>query len=174
MQYLTPSKNKVFNWPKIVLVVIITLYMLYYLNSMADWHFINGVNLIFHEAGHAVFIFFGQFIHTLGGTIMQILVPLTFVIYFYRDKQYFSASLLMFWLSQSFFDVSLYAGDALKLELELLGGDNVYHDWNYLLSSLGILNYTDQVASLFYFVGIVILIFAVVFSIKFSFTSQVE
>lgn len=168
MDYSISIKNKVFSWPKIILVMIITLYMLYYLNNMSDWHFINGVNLIFHEAGHIIFIFFGGFMHTLGGTLMQILIPLIFSLYFYKNEQYFSASLLLFWLSQNFFDISLYAGDAVKLELELLGGDGVYHDWNYLLSSLNILNYTDQVASLFYFIGIIILVFAVVFSLKLS------
>lgn len=173
MEHLISSK-KVFSWPKIILVIIITLYMIFYLNSMTDWHFINGINLIFHEAGHVIFVFFGRFVQTLGGTLMQLLVPIVCSLYFYKNNDNFSASLLLFWLSQNFFDISIYAGDAVKLEIELLGGDSVYHDWNYLLSSLNILNYTGEVASILYFIGIIILVFAIIFSLKFSVKSQVN
>jgi len=161
-------KNKTINWTKVVLVIIITVYMFYYLTSLSDWHFIDNVNLIFHEAGHVVFGFFGDFITTIGGTLMQLLVPVIFIYYFYRNENYFASSLLLFWLGQNFLNISVYAGDAIKMGLPLLGGDNVYHDWNHLLSSINILQYTDQISAFFYFVGIVVLIFAVVYSIKFS------
>jgi len=59
-------------------------------------------------------------------------------------------------------------GDAVKMELPLLGGDNVGHDWNNLLSITNSLNYTDKIASFIYFTGIIILIFAIVFSLKYS------
>lgn len=167
MDYINKIKNSNINISKVVLVTIITLYMLYYLITLADWHFIDNVNLIFHEAGHTVFSFFGRFINILGGTLMQILIPTTFSFYFYNREDYFSASLLLFWLSQNFFNVSVYARDAIKMELPLLGGDGVGHDWNSMLTSAGILKYTEQVSSFFYLAGIIILVFAIVFSFKF-------
>ncbi|HAE36383.1 MAG: hypothetical protein UR85_C0001G0022 [Candidatus Nomurabacteria bacterium GW2011_GWF2_35_66] len=161
--------NKTISWSKVVLVAIVAVYMFYYITSLSDWHFVDNVNLIFHEAGHVVFGFFGEFIKILGGTLMQIIIPSVFSLYFYRKEDYFSASLLLFWLSQNFFNISVYAGDAIKMELPLLGGDSVYHDWNYILSSLNILRFTDQVASFMYIIGWIILIFAIIYSLKFSF-----
>lgn len=168
------DKIKSFNFSRIVIVIIISLYMIYYINSLSDWHFIDNINLIFHEAGHFLFSFFGEFINILGGTLMQILIPTIFSFYFYHNKEYFSSSLLLFWLSQNFFNISVYAGDAIKMELPLLGGDNVGHDWNNLLSITNLLKYTDQIASLIYFIGIIILIFAIVFSLKYSLKEKIN
>lgn len=172
MDYINKIKNSNVSLFKIVLVTLISAYMFYYIATLSDWHFIDNVNLIFHEAGHTVFSFFGEFINILGGTLMQILIPAIFSFYFYNRGDYFSASLLLFWLSQNFFNVSVYARDAIKMELPLLGGDGVGHDWNSMLSSAGILKYTEQVSSFFYLAGIIILVFAIVFSFKFSTASQ--
>lgn len=168
MKYIDNIKNSNISLTKVLLVIVISLYLFYYMASLSEWHFIDNVNLIFHEAGHVIFSFFGEFIHVLGGTLMQILVPTVFSFYFYKQQDYFSASLLLFWISQNFLNVYIYALDAIKQELPLLGGDSVYHDWNYLFSSLNLLNHTDQVALLFYAIAVIILIFAIVFSFKFS------
>ncbi len=168
MAYSLTYKNKTLNWSRAIIIVIITSYTLYYISTLSDWHFIDNVNLIFHEAGHIIFGFFGETIHMLGGTIMQILVPLIFCSYFYKKGDIFSYSLLLFWLGQNFLNISVYASDAIKMELPLLGGDNVNHDWNSLLSLFNILKYTDQVAATFYIIGIIILIFALIFAIKSS------
>jgi hypothetical protein len=154
---------------KIILTIILASYLLYYMTNLSEeWHFIDNVNLIFHEAGHVIFSFFGDFIHTLGGTLMQLLIPATFSFYFYKNGEYFSASLLLFWLSQNFFNVYIYANDAINMDLSLLGGDNVYHDWNHMLTSLNLLNYTDKISSGLYSIGLIVFIFAVIFSFKYS------
>ena len=41
-----------------------------------EYHFLDGVNLAFHEAGHLFFAFFGQTLQFLGGTLGQLLFPL--------------------------------------------------------------------------------------------------
>lgn len=153
---------------KVSLVIFVSIYMFFYIKNIPAWHFIDNINLIFHEAGHIVFFFFGEFMAMIGGTLMQILVPLSLFIYFYIRGNNFSSSLILFWLSQNFFNVYVYARDAIKMELPLLGGDSVYHDWNSILSTLNLLKYTEQIASVIYFIGIIILIFAIVFSLKHS------
>lgn len=55
----------------------------------------------------------------------------------------------------NFINVSTYAGDAIVMQLTLLGGDSVIHDWNYILTSLNILSWTPQIAFLLYGVGII-------------------
>jgi DMSO/TMAO reductase YedYZ heme-binding membrane subunit len=161
-------KNKSISIPKIILVFLITLYLIYYLKTISEWHFIDNINLIFHEAGHVVFGLLGNFIGMIGGTLMQILVPIICSFYFYKKEDYFSASLLLFWLSQNLFNVFVYARDAIKMELPLLGGDSVYHDWKSILSTLDILKYTERISSTIYFIGIIILFFAIISSFKFS------
>jgi hypothetical protein len=37
--------------------------------------FLHGVNLVFHEAGHVIFGFLGEFIAVAGGSLNQVLIP---------------------------------------------------------------------------------------------------
>ncbi len=155
---------------RLVFVLFIFTYMIFYISSLNEWHFIDNINLIFHEAGHAIFIFFGQLIQILGGTITQVLIPIICSIYFYKKREFFPFSIILFWVGQNLLNVSVYAGDAIKMELPLLGGDSVNnHDWNWILSDLGILKYTDYVSSFFYISGIIVIIFALIIGLKYSF-----
>ncbi|MDQ5961185.1 MAG: hypothetical protein QG581_106, partial [Patescibacteria group bacterium] len=47
------------------------LYGMFYLVTWQQWHFIDFVTLIMHEAGHPLFLVFGETISILGGTLMQ-------------------------------------------------------------------------------------------------------
>lgn len=124
------------------------------------WHFIDGVNLIIHEAGHVVFMPFGEFITIAGGSLFQLIVPAAFALYFYRRGQLFSAALVLFWLGQSLLNVAVYAGDALKLDLPLLGGQDSIHDWNYMLDRLGLLARAGGIGGLLRFCGTLLIIAA--------------
>jgi hypothetical protein len=48
-------------------------------------------NLVFHEAGHVVFGFFGRFMTVLGGSLFQFLVPLILAGAFLRQRDQFGA-----------------------------------------------------------------------------------
>ena len=141
---------------------------MYYASTSTQWHFIDNINLIFHEAGHTITYFFGQFISIASGSLFQILIPTVCCLYFVNEEKYYSASLLMFWIGQNFINISVYAKDAIVMQLPLLGGDSVLHDWNYLLSTLGLLNYTNFIANSLYFIGIMIFILALYCSLLHS------
>ena len=79
---------------------------------------------------------------------------------------------MLLWLGSSFFDVAIYAKDAIVMNLDLLGGDNVTHDWNYLLSTLGVLKYTPQIASTIFSLGTLSLVVGVVVGVYNSFTLE--
>lgn len=112
----------------------------------ATWRFIDAVNLIFHEAGHTIFGLFGQVTLTsLGGSLFQVLLPLGLAAYAWRREQRFTAALLLMWAGQSLANVSVYAGDAVKMQLPLIS-DYAEHDWNYLLWRGGLLPHTAAVA----------------------------
>lgn len=132
------------------------------------WHFIDGVDLLIHEAGHVIFMPFGEFITIAGGSLFQLIVPAVFAIYFLRRGQSYSAALVLFWLGQSMLNVAVYAGDALALELPLIGGDDSLHDWNYMLDRLGMLKSTPAVGSSIRFCGTVVIIAAGILAFRFS------
>ena len=161
---------------KIIVSILCSWYFLSYAleaKNLEKWNLIDSVNLIFHEAGHSIFMFFGEFIHVLGGSFFQIFFPLVFVIYFFIwRKDFFSASLLLFWVGQNILNVAIYMGDSIKLELPLLGGDSSIHDWNYILSSLNILQYTDKLSGFTYNIGIMVMVIASVSSLYISWYNQ--
>ena len=105
----------------------------------ASWGFFDGVNLIFHEAGHPIFGLGGEFLGILGGSLAQVLVPAACAVAFLWQGQPFGAGLCGIWTGQSLVGVSIYMADARAQRLPLLGGDGVIHDWNYLLGRLGLL-----------------------------------
>ncbi len=146
-------------------VFFVCTYFWSYAHTYTEWHALDSVNLIFHEAGHTIFYFFGTFVHILAGSGFQITIPALIALYFFYTRQKISSSLCLLWVGQNFLNVSVYAGDAVKMQLDLLGGDSVTHDWHYLLSTLGWLQYTDTVASTLYALGIVCILLGTVFSL---------
>src|SRR5688500_14433406 len=50
----------------------------------------HGSLLIFHEAGHVIFMPFGEFLMVLGGSLFQLMVPAFFIAYFARRRDYFA------------------------------------------------------------------------------------
>jgi len=139
----------------VIFTVLASFYFFSFAVSGDKWNFLSIFNLFFHEAGHVIFIFFGQFIHIIGGSLTQVLIP-TIVIYSFWHKGYnYAAAFFSFWLGQNLIEVAHYAGDAQKMQLELLGGQDVIHDWNYLLTKTGLLPLTDVIAGVIYTLGLV-------------------
>ncbi|MBP6975555.1 MAG: hypothetical protein KBB51_01850 [Candidatus Moranbacteria bacterium] len=126
--------------------VLAASYGMYYLATWQEWHFIDFVTLIMHEAGHPLFLIFGQTFSVLGGMLMQLLVPAAFVVYFFRSGQTFSSALALYWVGFSLVNAGIYIADAQTQTLSLIGGE---HDWALLCSQWGIL---DRCSSLGRFV----------------------
>lgn len=153
-----------------ILAVLVCLYFWNYALTYSEWHFIDNVNLIFHEAGHFIFSFLGMFIKIAAGSGLQVTIPALFAFYFFKKYQKISASVCLLWVGQNLLNISVYAGDAIKQNLNLLGGDGVIHDWNYLLSTTGLLKQAPVVASAIYALGMLLILGGTVgigyFSIK--------
>ena len=119
---------------------------------------LGPLNLGIHELGHVIFGFMGQFIGIAGGTILQLFVPIFAVWNFYRQNDFFSIALSFAWLSTNLFSVATYVADARALELPLVtpfGGDSVVHDWEYLLSTMNILEYDTVIGGVFRVLAII-------------------
>lgn len=139
--------------------IIILPISVYWILNRGEYGLLDNVDLVIHEAGHLFFKFFGRFIYTLGGTLMQIILPTLIAWYFFRNHYRTGVQFSLLWLGQNFINISVYAADAQVRKLPLLGSNKVYHDWHYMLGELGILQY-DYLVGYFFF-GTAILIFII-------------
>ena len=132
--------------------------------------FLDIVNLVFHEAGHILFIPMGKFMAYLGGSLFQCLIPVILMGYFLKERASFSASVMFWWLGQNFIDLAPYIYDAKRLTLTLLGGhtgrDNPNsHDWYWLLSQMGVRQHCESIGLFFEGLGFLILLLALTWSV---------
>jgi hypothetical protein len=137
-------------------------------NNPEYWDLLDDVNLAVHEAGHVLFQVFGDPMVVLGGSVLQLVVPAIFVGYFFVRHEWFAASVIMAWLGASLSNLALYIGDARAQELPLLGGENVIHDWWYLLIEWDMLPADLAIANWVRFASAVSFAVAVVGCIRFS------
>jgi len=98
--------------------------------------------------------------------------------YFAFKRNWFSAYITLLWVGQNFIDVSVYAADAVKMQLPLITGGNGWetgqHDWNTILIYLGWLHYTDTVALTLKIIGITIISIAAAGSLYFALRPKEE
>jgi hypothetical protein len=126
--------------------------------------FLHGINLVFHEAGHVFFMFFGRFLHIAGGTLGQWLMPvIAGVALHWKNRDNFGASLALWWLAVSVMDAAPYAYDAADPVLPLLGGGTGAdrdHDWIIMLGDMGLLNRAHGVGRLLQVTGWALMLLA--------------
>jgi len=103
--------------------------------------FMHNILLPIHEAGHVLFMPFGEFLTIAGGSLFQVLLPLAIGMAFLRkNRDPFGAAVCLWWAGMSFIDLAPYIYDALQPQLMLLGGhtgEDGPHDWIYLFETLG-------------------------------------
>ncbi len=172
MESMKPS------YPKLVLAVIFAGYFLWIAFKPMDGSFLDIVDLAIHETGHLLFRPFGEFMMVAGGSIFQIFVPLVFVGYFVWNQKPYSASIVLFWVGQSLINVFIYADDAIRMQLVLTSGmtgsEGSFHDWNHMLSTLGLLKSTPAVAGVIRLFGTLVIVASIVGSIYYSINSVDE
>ena len=149
-------------------IALLGLYFIACAFSPERWHFIDAANLVFHEAGHTIFFFTGEFLRILAGSGFQALVPAFLALYFFKSGRGVSGSIVLAWLGQSLANISVYANDAIDMKLDLLGGDSVIHDWNYILSATGYITYAHEIAKVIYVSGIAITLLGFACALWFS------
>jgi hypothetical protein len=120
--------------------------------------FLHLVNLPFHEAGHLLLLPFGRFVSVLGGSLLQLLVPLACAgVFLLQNRDPYAASVAAWWAGQSLTDLAPYVADARALRLPLLGGrtgaEVEGHDWEYLLQATGLLAHDVALGRLAFALG---------------------
>lgn len=166
------------NYPKLVFAALLSIYFLWIAFTPMNGSFLDLVDLPIHEFGHLLFRPFGEFMMIAGGSLFQIILPTIFVGYFVWNEKYYSAAIVLFWVGQSVLNVWVYAADAVVMQLVLTSGftgtEGSFHDWNYLLTSTGLINSTKTVAGLIRFLGTLTILAAGIGAIYYSIYPQNE
>jgi hypothetical protein len=131
--------------------------------------FIHGPNLIFHEAGHVLFMPFGNFMMILGGSLFQCLLPAILATIFYtRENNTFGAVFCLWWFGQNLTDVALYISDASARSLPLIGGmSEEAHDWGNLLTLMNLLEYDTLIGNIVHSLGMLIMLTSLILGGRF-------
>ena len=119
--------------------------------------FMHNILLPIHEAGHVLFMPFGNFMNILGGSLFQLLLPFgTGIAFFWINKDNFGAAIGIWWAGVSLLDLAPYIYDARHPQLILLGGhtgDDGPHDWIYLLRVMGQLQNAQEWGAFVHLLG---------------------
>lgn len=121
---------------------------------------IDTIDLFIHEGGHGIFRFFGQFIYFLGGSLMQIILPVAAIIVFLRTSGLRSLIGTLYWLGHNMINVSVYIADAPKQQLTLISR-HALHDWRWLCNRMDIMESSGDLAAVVAFLGTLSLLGAV-------------
>ena len=106
---------------------------------------LDGANLLFHEAGHPLFGIFGwEPLAILGGTLMQLGVPLLVTGSFWLRREPLAVAVAGMWFFENFLNIARYVADARAQVLPLVGGGE--HDWADLLGRWGLLAQDTAIA----------------------------
>jgi hypothetical protein len=160
------------SYPKLVFAVLLGVYFLWIALAPMQGSFLDIVDLPIHETGHLLFRPFGEFMMVAGGSLFQLIVPAVFVGYFVWYKKPYSASIVLLWVGQSLINVYIYAADAVVQQLVLTSGmtgsEGSFHDWNYMLTTLGLLKSTPVVAGIIRLLGTLVIVAAIAGSVYYS------
>ena len=122
---------------------------------------INGANMIVHEAGHGVCYILScpPFMTFLNGTLFQLLLPVIFVWYYKKHKQVLGVGLGLMWLAQNLIYVAWYMSYAqTPNKYPFFLGGAATHDFWYMFSHLGVLEYDWLIAGIVRAVAVVLLL----------------
>ena len=138
-------------WVRAPVLLILLWILSGYVGDSNHSSIFDGVNLAFHEMGHAAFFWLGDRILTVaGGTIFQIGIPIAAGAYLlFKQHDPFGAAVCVFWLGTAMFGAGIYAADARAQVLPLVSPfgpvDVDSHDWTVMLLKYGMLSRDQEI-----------------------------
>ena len=124
----------------------------------------GGINLGFHEMGHAAFMWLGnRMLTTAGGTLFEVGIPLAAGVYLVvKQRDPFGAAVCLFWMGTALGGAGVYAADARAQALPLVSPfgpvDVDSHDWTVMLLKAGRLSQDQQIGATLRVSGILAMI----------------
>ncbi len=158
------TRRNYWTFTRLPVLVILGFFTASHLLFSSEWVFIDGVNLVFHEAGHWIFSWGGDTLHFLGGTLGQLMWPFGLALYFwFWRQQRFAATACAWWFGENLINIARYMYDAPLEELPLVGGDT--HDWNHLFGKWDMLSKAQDLAETTRLIGAIVMIATLAFLI---------
>ena len=138
-------------WVRAPVLLVLVLILRGYFGDPQHSSIFDGVNLAFHEMGHAAFFWLGdRILTTAGGTIFQLGIPIAAGAYLlFKQHDPFGAAVCVFWLGTAMFGAGIYAADARAQALPLVSPfgpvDSDSHDWTVMLLKWGMLSRDQEI-----------------------------
>ena len=155
-----------------LLLIALTAWTLWFAAHGIDWETIGGsflhrANLAFHEFGHLFFLPFGETMTILGGSLFQVLLPLSLSGYFIvRRQDNFAAAVATWWAGQNLVDLAPYIRDAEYRALPLVGArGEESHDWGNLLERWDAVSQCYTLARTSFAIGLMVMVLAVLWAV---------
>src|SRR5690349_17661162 len=104
----TEQRQTGITYGRLALTVVLALYAIPLMRHPESGSFLDGIDLAIHETGHLVFGPFGEVIGFAGGTLFQLIVPATFVLYFAKRGDQHAATVALWWIAQNLWNISVY------------------------------------------------------------------
>jgi hypothetical protein len=158
-------------WYRAPLLLIFAWMLKEYLDDTMYSSIFDGINLGFHEMGHAAFMWFGnRILTTAGGTIFQLGIPIAAGAYLlHKRRDPFGAAVCVFWLGTALVGAGIYAADARAQALPLVSPfgpvDVDSHDWTVMLMKYGKLSQDEQIGGALQRAGIFAMIASIALSV---------
>lgn len=138
------------------------LFSLDYRDGEINFSFMHNILLAIHEAGHVLFMPFGEFMTILGGSLFQVLMPLICAAtLLWQNRDPFGAGVGVWWAGISIMDVAPYIYDAKEPQLMLLGGhtgEDGPHDWIYLLDTFNRVQHSQSYGATAHTLGLLVML----------------
>jgi hypothetical protein len=128
------------------------LFLVYAAHQRSGFLFPDYANLAIHEAGHPLFGIlgggaesgFGYTLMVMGGTLLELTVPLACASYFFFRRESTGTAFCAFWFFENFLYIGTYMADARTSALLLVGpGDS---DWEVLFTQWNLMLHDTQIA----------------------------
>ena len=132
--------------------LVFLLVVAWFSNTGERWvWFLDGANLLFHEAGHPIFGLLWSPLMVYGGTLMQLILPAVACGSFWTRRETASFAVACMWLSQNFWNIARYMADARAQELPLVGSGE--HDWAMIFTDWDVLPLDTSIAGFTRMIG---------------------
>lgn len=129
---------------RVGVTILLFVFGLWIMRSPDSYTWLDDVDLAIHEPGHLLFGWGGERLAAFGGTLLQLIFPLVFAVYFARQRDWHAVTVPVWWLGQNGWNIARYVADARAQELPLVGGGE--HDWTYLLAEFDLLSSDQAIA----------------------------
>lgn len=120
-------------------------FLVYAALNTGQFLFLDHANLMIHEAGHSVFGWASYYTVILGGTLLQLMVPLACCLVFICRGETTAVAATAFWFFENLLYVAVYMADARRSALPLVGSDE--SDWTILFAHWGVLQHDLTIAA---------------------------